>query len=83
MCVDLDDPTIRFFTRDVGGNGKANLKVDVLYENFNGGIRHLTIARLKATDDRRRRRHVDSEPLRRPLLEQVTSMYAPSPRVAA
>jgi hypothetical protein len=48
MCVDLSNPTIRFFSRDVGGNGKANLKVDVLYEDFNGHIKHLTIARLRA-----------------------------------
>jgi hypothetical protein len=51
MCVDLDDPTIRFFTRDVGGNGKAVLKVDVLYEAFDGHVRHLTIARVKAGSD--------------------------------
>jgi hypothetical protein len=50
MCVDLSHPTIRFFTRDVGGNGKANLKVDVLYEDFDGHIKHLTIAKLKAGD---------------------------------
>jgi hypothetical protein len=48
MCVDLDNPTFRFFTRDVGGNGKANLKVDVLYEDFDGHVKHLTIAKLKA-----------------------------------
>ncbi len=48
MCVDIDDPTIRFFARDVGGNGKANLKVDVIYEDFGGHVRHLTIARVKA-----------------------------------
>jgi hypothetical protein len=47
MCVNLDNPTVRFFTRDVGGNGKSNLKVDLLYEDF-GGHRHLTIARLRA-----------------------------------
>lgn len=51
MCVDLDDPTIRFFARDVGGNGKATLKVDVLYEAFDGHVRHLTIARVKAGSD--------------------------------
>jgi hypothetical protein len=51
MCVDLDNPTIRFFTRDEGGNGKANLKVDVLYEDFNGAVKKLTIARLKAGAD--------------------------------
>lgn len=48
MCVDLDNPTFRFFTRDVGGNGKANLKVDVLYEDLDGHVKHLTIAKLKA-----------------------------------
>jgi hypothetical protein len=48
MCVNLDNPTFRFFTRDLGGNGKANLKVDVLYEGFDGHVKHLTIARLKA-----------------------------------
>jgi hypothetical protein len=48
MCVDLDNPTFRFFTRDVGGNNKANLKVDVLYEDFDGHVKHLTIAKLKA-----------------------------------
>jgi hypothetical protein len=51
MCVSLDYPTFRFFTRDVGGNGKANLKVDVLYEDFDGHVKHLTIARLKARSD--------------------------------
>jgi hypothetical protein len=51
MCITLDNPTFRFFTRDVGGNGKANLKVDVLYEDFDGHVKHLTIARLKAGSD--------------------------------
>jgi len=51
MCVDLDRPTIRFFTRDVGGNGKARLKVDVLYEDFDGHVKHLTIARVRAGSD--------------------------------
>jgi len=46
MCVDLDNPTIRFFARDVGGNGKSNLKVDVLYEDFDGHVKHLTVAKL-------------------------------------
>jgi len=48
MCVNLDNPTIRFFTRDVGGNGRSNLKVDVLYEDFDGHIKHLTVAKLRA-----------------------------------
>jgi len=51
MCVNLDNPSIRFFTRDVGGNGKADLKVDVLYEDFDGHVKHLTIAKLKAGND--------------------------------
>jgi hypothetical protein len=48
MCVNLDNPTIRFFVRDVGGNEKSHLKVDVLYEDFGGHVKHLTIARLTA-----------------------------------
>jgi hypothetical protein len=48
MCVNLDNPTIRFFVRDSGGNGKAQLKVDVLYEDFGGHVKHLTIAKLRA-----------------------------------
>jgi hypothetical protein len=47
MCVNLDNPTIRFFARDVGGNGRSNLKVDVLYEDFDGHIKHLTVAKLR------------------------------------
>jgi hypothetical protein len=47
MCVNLDNPTVRFFARDLGGNGKANLKVDVLYEDFDGHVKHLTIAKLR------------------------------------
>lgn len=48
MCVNLDNPTLRFFTRDVGGNGKSNLKVDMLYEDLDGHVKHMTVARLKA-----------------------------------
>ena len=51
MCVNLDNPTIRFFIRDSGGNGKANLKVSVLYEDLGGKVKHLTIAKLKATTE--------------------------------
>jgi len=42
MCVTLDNPTIRFFVRDSGGNEKSQLKVDVLYEDFGGHIKRLT-----------------------------------------
>lgn len=48
MCVTLDNPTIRFFVRDSGGNEKSELKVDVLYEDLGGHIKRLTIARLRA-----------------------------------
>ena len=51
MCITLDNPSFRFFSRDVGGNGKANLKVDVLYEDFDGHVKHLTIAKLKTGSD--------------------------------
>jgi hypothetical protein len=51
MCVNLDNPTIRFFARDLGGNGKANLKIDVLYEDFDGHVKHLTIAKLRLDDE--------------------------------
>jgi hypothetical protein len=47
MCVNLDNPTARFFVRDVGGNGKSNLKVEMLYENFDGHVKQLTVAKLK------------------------------------
>ena len=45
-------PQSAFFTRDQGGNGKANLKVDVLYEDFDGHVKHLTVAKLKAGETR-------------------------------
>ena len=51
MCVNLDNPTIRFFVRDLGGNGKSQLKVDVLYEDFDGHVKHLTVAKLRAGSD--------------------------------
>ena len=51
MCVDLTNPTIRLMMKDVGGNGKSNVKVDVLYEDLNGHVQHLTLARLKARSD--------------------------------
>jgi hypothetical protein len=47
MCVNLDHPTMRFFVRDSGGNGKSNLKVDMLYEDFDGHVKHMTVAKLR------------------------------------
>ena len=51
MCVSLDNPSIRFFIRDFGGNEKSQLKVDVLYDDFGGHIKRLTIARLRAGNE--------------------------------
>lgn len=48
MCVNLEHPTMRFFIRSNGGNEKARLKLDVLYEDFDGHVRRLPIAKLKA-----------------------------------
>ena len=48
MCVNLDHPTIRFFVRDEGGNEKSHLKVDVLYEDFGGHVKHMTVAKVRA-----------------------------------
>ena len=47
-CVNLDHPTIRFFVRDDGGNEKSHLRVEVLYEDFGGGVKHMTVARVRA-----------------------------------
>lgn len=47
MCVTLDNPTLRLFLADRGGNGKATLDVKVLYEDVDGGTHNLTVARLK------------------------------------
>ena len=55
MCVNLDNPTIRLFVRDVGVNDKSNLKVDVLYEDFGGHVKHLTIAKLQPEPNGSRR----------------------------
>lgn len=51
MCVDLTNPTIRLMMKDTGGNGKSNVKVDVLYEDLNGHVQHLTLAKLRARSD--------------------------------
>jgi hypothetical protein len=48
MCVNLENPTARFFTRDTGGNGKARLRVDLLYEGLDGHVKQLTVARVRA-----------------------------------
>jgi hypothetical protein len=47
MCVNEDHPTMRFFLADRGGNGKAHLEVNVVYEDLDGHVHDLTVARLK------------------------------------
>ena len=47
MCVNLTNPTIRLFAKDTGGNGKSDLNVTVLYEDLNGKIQQLQLARLR------------------------------------
>jgi hypothetical protein len=46
MCMNVDNPSIRLFLADRGGNGKARLEVKVLYEGVDGGVHDLTVARL-------------------------------------
>ena len=47
MCVNLANPTIRLFAKDTGGNGKSDIKVTVLYEDLNGNIQQLQLAKLR------------------------------------
>jgi hypothetical protein len=50
LCVNVDNPTLRLFVADRGGNGKADLDVNVIYEGLDGGQHSLTLAKLKVTD---------------------------------
>jgi hypothetical protein len=50
MCVNVDNPSIRVFLADRGGNGKAKLQVKVLYEGLDGGVHNLTLAQLRVDD---------------------------------
>ena len=50
MCVSLDNPTLRLFLADRGGNGKAHLDVRVLYEDLAGKPHTLTVAKLKVDE---------------------------------
>jgi hypothetical protein len=50
MCVTQDNPTLRVFVADLGGNGKAHLDVTVLYEDLGGATHELNLARLKVDD---------------------------------
>jgi len=46
-CINLDNPTMRVFVQDLGGNGKAHLDVTLLYQGLDGGTKKLTVANLK------------------------------------
>lgn len=50
MCISLDNPTVRLFLADRGGNGKANLEMRVLYEDLDGHVHNLTVARLRVDE---------------------------------
>ena len=47
MCVNLDNPTLRLFLADRGGNDKAHLDVKAIYEGLDGKAHDLTLAKLK------------------------------------
>ena len=44
MCVDMTNPTMRFFTAHQGGNGHSQLQVSVVYEGVNGQTQTLPLA---------------------------------------
>jgi hypothetical protein len=50
MCVTADHPTLRVFLADRGGNAKAHLEVNVLYEGLDGKTHGFKVARLKVDD---------------------------------
>lgn len=51
LCVTPDRPTVRFFLRNAGGADQSRLEVSVLYEDFDGHLKRLKVARLRAGDD--------------------------------
>ena len=50
MCVSVNNPTLRLFLADQGGNGKANLQVKVIYEGLDGHAHQLSVANLKVNE---------------------------------
>ena len=50
MCVNVNNPTLRLFLADQGGNGKANLQVKVIYEGLDGHAHQLSVANLKVNE---------------------------------
>jgi hypothetical protein len=51
MWVNLNNPTIRLFAKDSGGNDQSDMKVNVIYEDTNGKMQQLTIAKLQMGSD--------------------------------
>jgi hypothetical protein len=51
MCVSVDNPTLRLFLADRGGNGKATLQVKVIYEGLDGKVHNLPVANLRVSDE--------------------------------
>jgi len=50
LCVNVDNPTLRLFVADRGGNGRADLDVNVIYEGLDGGQHSLTLAKLRVNE---------------------------------
>ncbi|HEY1365990.1 MAG TPA: hypothetical protein VGF23_02710 [Gaiellaceae bacterium] len=48
MCISEFDPSIRFFAQNTG-KADSKLKIDLLYEDVNGHVQHITIARLRGS----------------------------------
>jgi hypothetical protein len=48
MCVNLSNPTIRLFIKNAAGLN-TDLKVDVLYENLQGNVTTLNLAKLRTS----------------------------------
>ncbi len=51
LCVTANLPTIRFFARNDGGSAESRLEVSVIYEDADGKVKRLKVARLRSGDD--------------------------------
>jgi hypothetical protein len=51
LCITADRPTIRFFVRNHRGDDESRLEVSILFEGFDGHVKRLRVARLRAGDD--------------------------------
>ena len=50
MCVNVNQPTLRLFLADQGGNGKDDSQVKVIYEGLDGHAHQLSVANLKVNE---------------------------------